>query len=191
MHGVLSNGIVEGLRGFAATLTRAGATIGILTVLIASPAMARPIEAKLFMAEEIRCLALNIYFEARGEPDSGKRAVGYVVLNRVADPRFPGGVCQVVQQGGERRRYRCQFSWWCDGRSDRPTNRQAWEKSLTIARYLYWGFAEDPTYGALWYHALEVRPTWRKDMMRGPRIGRHVFYLPKPKETRVQQAAAD
>ena len=70
--------------------------------------------------ESLRCMALNIYHEARGEPIEGKIAVGHVVLNRAASRRFPGQICAVVKQGGENRRYRCQFSWWCDGRSDRP-----------------------------------------------------------------------
>jgi spore germination cell wall hydrolase CwlJ-like protein len=66
---------------------------------------------------ELFCLAQNIYFEARGEPLLGKIAVGHVVLNRVADKRFPGHVCKVIQQGGNRRLHRCQFSWWCDGKA--------------------------------------------------------------------------
>ena len=64
--------------------------------------------------DEISCLALNIYFEARNEPNEGKLAVSHVVMNRVMSSRFPGTVCKVIQQGGEIRRYRCQFSWWCD-----------------------------------------------------------------------------
>ena len=71
-------------------------------------------------ADELKCLALNIYFEARGEPESGQLAVGHVVM-------FPGTVCGVIQQGGALRRHRCQFSWWCDGRSDKPGNKRLWE----------------------------------------------------------------
>ncbi len=32
--------------------------------------------------------------------------------------------------------------------------------------------------GALWYHADHVRPSWRRDLTPGPKIGRHVFYGP-------------
>jgi len=95
-------------------------------------------------ANEIRCLALNIYFEARGEPESGQVAVGHVVMNRVASSRFPGTVCDVVQQGGSLRRNRCQFSWWCDGRSDIPGNERLWEKSAELALKVYWGRTVDP-----------------------------------------------
>lgn len=125
---------------------------------------------------ELKCLALNIYFEARSEPVEGKYAVGHVVMNRVANRRFPGSVCKVIRQGGEVRRNRCQFSWWCDGRSDQPRDTRAWEESRRIAELVYIGASNDPTDGALWYHADYVRPNWRSDFQRGPKIGRHVFY---------------
>jgi spore germination cell wall hydrolase CwlJ-like protein len=136
-------------------------------------------------AEEIRCLALNIYFEARGEPESGQLAVGHVVMNRVASSRFPGTVCGVIQQGGALRRYRCQFSWWCDGRSDKPGNKRLWERSAELALKVYWGRTADPTGGALWYHADYVNPAWGKTYERGPKIGRHIFYSQGPGGTQV------
>jgi spore germination cell wall hydrolase CwlJ-like protein len=136
-------------------------------------------------AGEIECLALNIYFEARGEPEAGQLAVGHVVMNRVNSERFPGTVCDVVQQGGELRRYRCQFSWWCDGRSDKPGNKRLWEKSAELALNVYWGRSEDPTDGALWYHADYVKPFWRKSFERGPKIGRHIFYSQAPRGTQI------
>jgi spore germination cell wall hydrolase CwlJ-like protein len=138
-----------------------------------------PAQAAKGLAEadrEIRCLALTLYFEARGEPEPGRRAVGHVVMNRVADPSFPDTVCAVVRQGGARPLNRCQFSWWCDGRSDRPDEPEAWARSSELARAIYWGFTEDPTQGALWFHAEHVRPSWRSALLQGPRIGRHVFY---------------
>ena len=106
---------------------------------------------------DIECLALNVYFEARGEPFIGKIAVAHVVLNRMRDRRFPASACMVVQQGNDRVRHNCQFSWWCDGKSDRPRHRTAWATSLAVAKEVYWGFAEDPTRGALWYH-VTTRP---------------------------------
>ncbi len=126
--------------------------------------------------DEIACLALNVYFEARGEPDEGKVAVSHVVMNRVASARYPDTICEVVQQGGEVRRHRCQFSWWCDGRSDTPRSRSDWELSNEIALQVYWGRSDDPTDGALWYHADYVSPYWRKAFELGPKIGRHMFY---------------
>ncbi|MGF1610719.1 MAG: cell wall hydrolase [Kiloniellales bacterium] len=130
------------------------------------------------LREELYCLALNIYFEARNQSELGQRAVGHVVLNRVQDRRFPNTICGVVQEGGKGgKRHSCQFSWWCDGRSNVPRDARAWEESLMVASYVYWGFSKDPTYGALWYHADYVQPVWRKALQRGPEIGRHIFYL--------------
>lgn len=133
-------------------------------------------EEGLDIREEIGCLALNIYFEARSEPTDGKLAVGHVVMNRVSDPRYPGKVCDVVKQGGSKIINRCQFSWYCDGLSDHPRNLRAWRESIALARIVFWGYSEDPTGGALWYHADYVQPLWRLRLDRGPKIGRHVFY---------------
>ncbi len=138
---------------------------------------------------EIRCLAQNIYFEARGEPMVGKIAVGHVVLNRAADRRWPRQVCSVIKQGGYKQRHRCQFSWWCDGRSDKPVNRAAWKESLHVAKLIKQGFANDPTNGALWYHAVNVRPVWTKTLTRYALIGQHVFYT-DPKHAPRQIADA-
>ncbi|MCP3868020.1 MAG: cell wall hydrolase [Gammaproteobacteria bacterium] len=122
-------------------------------------------------------MALNIYFEARSEPESGQQAVGHVVMNRVAHPKYPDSVCRVVQQGGQKRLHRCQFSWWCDGLSDKPVDRKAWKQSLRLAREIYAGNLEDTTGGALWYHATYATPYWSKILLQGDRIGQHIFYL--------------
>ncbi|MDH3475798.1 MAG: cell wall hydrolase [Rhodospirillales bacterium] len=126
--------------------------------------------------QELACLALNIYHEARGEPRDGQVAVAQVVLNRVESERFPDTVCRVVRQGGEQVRYRCQFSWWCDGRPDRPGDLALWESSKELAEEVYWGRSEDPTQGALWYHANYVSPYWGRVFQRGVQIGKHIFY---------------
>jgi hypothetical protein len=128
---------------------------------------------------EIICLAQNIYFEARSESEQGQLAVGYVVMNRVAHKHYPNSICGVVKQGGEKRRFRCQFSWWCDGRSDLPMNKKAWERSLDLAWSIYLGFSKDPTDGALWYHADYVKPQWSSSLVLGKKIGQHLFYLSK------------
>lgn len=155
-----------------------GATIAATPRSIPQPPAGPPAtsETQALLEREIECLALNIYFEARGESKDGRLAVGHVVMNRVADPRFPSSVCEVVRQGGEAALHRCQFSWWCDGRSDRPTDIAAWDASKALARKIYWGLSEDPTGGALWYHADYVNPYWRKVFAVGPTIGRHIFY---------------
>ncbi len=81
--------------------------------------------------EAARCLALAMYWEAKTEGADGMRAVASVVLNRRAHPEFPDTVCGVVKQGGETPP--CQFSWWCDGKSDRPTEAAAWQLAQSLA----------------------------------------------------------
>ena len=138
--------------------------------------------------EELNCLALNIYHEARNEPDEGQFAVAHVVLNRISDPRFPETACKVIRQGGERVRHRCQFSWWCDGRSDRPRNLRKWRNIKAMAEAVYWGRSVDPTGGALWYHADYVSPYWGRVFKRTRQIGRHIFYHDQKKQTQIASA---
>ena len=156
-----------GAAAFAAVLVAAGAT-------------------KVRVDQSLECLALNVYFEARGEPYEGQVAVAQVVMNRAADARFPDGVCAVVQQGGKQRKD-CQFSWWCDRLADRPTHMADWSAAQEVARDVYWGLADDPSEGALWYHATHVRAYWRGQYAKGPRIGNHIFYHDKPE--RVESGA--
>jgi spore germination cell wall hydrolase CwlJ-like protein len=145
----------------------------ILVYIAEDHSLPQPAEGEL---ADLDCLALNIYFEARNEDLEGKRAVGHVVMNRVRDAAFPGSVCQVIRDGGERRRGRCQFSWWCDGRSDKPIDNLAWRESREIAWDILRGATRDPTGGALWYHADYVAPAWRTQFGSGRQIGHHIFY---------------
>jgi N-acetylmuramoyl-L-alanine amidase len=118
------------------------------------------------------CVALAMYWEARGEGNRGMLAVGSVVLNRVEDDRFPNSVCGVVYQGGESPP--CQFSWWCDGKSDRPTHEELWASSLNLADGLLTARPSDPTHGALFFHNTSIQTPWRRK--RTTRIGNHIFY---------------
>ena len=93
-------------------------------------------------AAEQQCLALAMYWEARGEGERGMLAVGSVVLNRVQSREFPNRACAVVKQGGESPP--CQFSWWCDGKSDTPRARPQWNAALTTADYLLRARPRDP-----------------------------------------------
>jgi N-acetylmuramoyl-L-alanine amidase len=107
-----------------------------------------------------------------------------------ADRRWPRRVCSVIKQGGYKKRHRCQFSWWCDGRSDKPMDRAAWKESLHVAKMIKTGVVNDPTNGALWYHAVSVSPSWAKKLDRYARIGQHIFYTdPKRKPQQVADAS--
>lgn len=129
--------------------------------------------------DELVCLALNDYWEARSETLAGRIAVAHVVMNRAMDRRFPANLCDVVKQNfyvGTP--HKCQFSWFCDERADIPAEADAWRLSLKIAVAMLQKDSSipDPTGGALWYHADSVRPVWSNDYETTTIIGAHVFY---------------
>ena len=121
------------------------------------------------VTEELYCLALNVYYEARSEPVEGKFAVAAVTLNRVRSPRFPSSICAVVWQRG-------QFSWTHDGRPDNPYEIEAWQEALWVATATY-EFSHPSNVGnATYYHAVYTQPAWAGSLQKVARVGRHVFY---------------
>ena len=126
-----------------------------------------------FRPDAEACLAQTIYHEARGESVAGMRAVGAVVLNRRASVGYPDTVCGVVRQADDLGR--CQFSWFCDGRTDVMKDGEALARAQAAARALMNG-APDPTGGATSFHATRIRPAWADEMEETARIGAHVFY---------------
>ncbi len=128
--------------------------------------------------DELLCLALNDYWEARSEVIAGRVAVARVVLNRAMDARFPRNLCDVVKQSRGPALHRCQFSWYCDGKADVPYDPKSWRDSLKIAAAVLQKDSSipDPTDGALWYHADFTQPTWSDGYESTTVIGTHVFY---------------
>lgn len=152
-----------------------------------------PAEGLAVSQEEVVCLALNDYFEARGESMRGRVAVAQVVLNRARDGRFPRHLCEVIAQNLSGQKFACQFSWTCDGRSDRPEDLESWRQSLflAIAVTRVTNGIDDPTGGALWYHADSVRPGWADRLAASVTIGGHLFYIDPPTDDGVQVAVMD
>ena len=132
----------------------------------------------------LMCLALNTYHEAKNQSMIGQVATAQVVMNRVADSRYPNTVCEVVKQGPKYKgsdvpvRHKCQFSWFCDGKSDEPKrDSKEWFKAQDYARIVLSGrIALDVTEGATHYHATYVKPSWAKTKTRTTRIESHIFY---------------
>jgi hypothetical protein len=133
-------------------------------------------EAKKVSDRELWCLATAIYFEARGEAYRGQVAVAQVVLNRVADHRYPDTICGVVFQN-QHKRNACQFSFACDGIPEVVNEPKPWAQAEEIALGVTRGdlhLAEVGT--ATHYHATYVRPDWSRRMNKVTQIGLHVFY---------------
>ncbi len=124
---------------------------------------------------EWSCLAEALYFEARGETVRGMFGVAEVILNRVDDPRYPDTVCKVVNQGtGER--FRCQFTYTCDGRPENIDDKRAYERVGKVAKLMLDGKARRLTKGATHYHTKSVKPRWSRVFPRTTTIGYHHFY---------------
>jgi len=124
--------------------------------------------------ENLQCLAKNIYFEGRNQPWVGQVAIAQVTLNRVKNIAFPSTICEVVRQ---RKRNICQFSWYCDGKSDQPKDVKDYDKATDVAIQVYSGTIPDVTEGALWYHATYIRrPFWAYSMKEVVKINEHIFY---------------
>lgn len=124
------------------------------------------------------CLSEALYFEARGESVRGIFAVAEVILNRVDSSTFPNSVCGVINQGTGRM-YACQFTYTCDGNSERIREPAAYEMVGKIARLMLDGGNRVLTNGATYYHTTAVRPTWSRRFERTTQIGVHLFYRAK------------
>ena len=147
--------------------------------------------------EELYCLAINSYWEARGESLEEKLAIAQVVMNRVESDHYPDGICGVVTEGpireswktrqhtdlpDENRIYypvknKCQFSWYCDGRSDIIYNFDGWEDSVIAALLAYLEYGEDKVDGATHYFAHNKinKPSWAKSMVVTVKLNGHTY----------------
>lgn len=117
---------------------------------------------------DVQLLALNVYYEARGEGLAGKAAVANVTLNRLRDQRWPETLAEVILQPG-------QFSW-----TRKPARIADWEAlraSVVVAAKALSGTLRDRTGGALYFHAARLgEPDWTRGLTRLARIGAHTFY---------------
>lgn len=141
------------------------------------------------LTKQARCLALAIYYEARGESEDGQIAVSQVILNRVDSKRYPNTICGVVFQNAHWRN-RCQFSFACDGKPERPQELENWNSAKELAQQMLCGpecsteLLDPPLVPrrirhATHYHATYVRPGWSRRMTLVGRIGQHRFYVKK------------
>ena len=163
--------------------------VGAETIEIINTTVKQPSVDMRQLRRDLDCLARNIYWEARSEPYHGMVAVAQVTLNRVEHKSFPDDICDVVYQGPTRAswkdssvyypvKHRCQFSWYCDGRSDEPRDKKTYKRLLTISKSIVYNTINfvDITDGATHYHADYVKPAWAKVKTRTTRIGNHIFY---------------
>jgi spore germination cell wall hydrolase CwlJ-like protein len=132
--------------------------------------------------EDMGCLVEAIYFEGRSESLSGMLAIGVVILNRVRSDNYPNTICDVVHDGhywnGNPIKYKCAFTYWCDGKPERYNNIKALAKVQEVVILLMDGVTIEGIDFATHYHANYVSPYWAysEDFIYVGRIGRHLFY---------------
>lgn len=141
----------------------------------------------MVQSEDFIFLALTMWGEARSHGELGMRAVGHVIVNRVAvNANMYGG--NTIRGVALRDR---QFSCWNEGdpNRDRMLNIEnlnpntpdaiAWKLAQAVAIQILTGNSEDPTGGALMYHASRVTPFWVDDdrNVEVARIADHIFYV--------------
>lgn len=145
----------------------------LLLSLLTTPASASPASLR-----EWNCLATVVYHESRGEPFNAQVAVAHVVMNRVADDRWPEKVCDVVYQAG-------QFT--DIERAQVDVSGTAWRTAQEVALHALLGLSDDPTGGARWFYnpgLVTIEPSWVKGLEKAafPDSGAHLF-LRFPQET--------
>lgn len=142
-------------------------------------------ETNIVNPKELECLALNIYYESRGEPELGQWAVGRVTQERLK-AGFARSICGVVYQGA---RYRdrtlvhlnsygsCQFSWACTRETPKVPDPAIFQQAKEIAYQLLAHDAYDQWLKDVHYfHAGYVSPSWQHRFVRVKKIGAHIFY---------------
>jgi N-acetylmuramoyl-L-alanine amidase len=160
--------------------------------LVASPAGYDDLtqgQRDAYLQQQTQCLAMNVYHEARNQGTAGRMAVISVTLNRVADDRFPNTVCDVVYQGPHRPswkgtgemipvRHKCQFSWYCDGKSDKTYDMETFNSIYDLSYTIVYDMMSivDITDGATHYHADYVLPDWASTKTKTIEIEDHIFY---------------
>lgn len=113
--------------------------------------------------KDLDLMAHIIYGEGRGEPYEGQVAIAAVVLNRVADSRFPNSVAGVIYQPGA-----------FDAVSDGQINLAPDNTAYNAARDAFNGW--DPTYGCVYYYNPATATSkwiWSRPIV--VKIGRHNF----------------
>jgi hypothetical protein len=130
---------------------------------------------------ERNCLAQAIYHEARGEPKEGQMAVANVIINRAMSKKYPTTICGVVYQNASKGKFKCQFTFACDGKSDNGTERAAWNRALNLADEAFAEFQRGKRPGVipnsvLYYHTTAVNPNWSEKFRQVAAIGSHLFY---------------
>lgn len=133
-------------------------------------------QGKESVDDAITCLSRTIYWEAKGGAPADMEAVADVVLNRLGHEGFADTVCGVVKQDAHKKN--CQFSWWCDGRSDQVVEEDRYADAKEVARKALNQQLKDRTRGALYFHDRRLSPASFKRYVKTAETDKFIFYKP-------------
>jgi N-acetylmuramoyl-L-alanine amidase len=122
-----------------------------------------------YTANDVDCMAKNIYYEAGVEGRVGKYAVGHITMNRLDTGYWGKSVCDVVYS-------KDQFSWTRLKKLPKP-DPNGWVEAQSIAWDVLHGYQVRSLKKSLFYHADYIKaPRWADIDQKATQIGRHIFY---------------
>lgn len=131
-------------------------------------------------SEEVKYLAMAIFYEAQGESHAGKEAVADVILNRVGHPEFANSVKKVITSRG-------QFQWYYNRslRGDRVFNPSKEKEIMKLAKKKYMQHVmdvrKDTTKKAIFF-STGRKPAPRARLIK--KVGNHYLFALKSKTQR-------
>lgn len=148
--------------------------LGLAALILVSASVVSPSSQQILFpakvaAQDVLCLAKNIYYESRGEPVEGQIAVAIVTVNRVKHPeQFASTVCDVVNEP-------YQFSWTLN-KPKKIKNDKAWLDAQLVARSVLTYYPAYNNLNAHFYHTKQIKPKWSRNKEVVAVIGNHIFY---------------
>lgn len=121
----------------------------------------------------VLCMALNVHFEAAGEPIDGQFMVALSTWNRAKGD--PNKICDVVYAPR-------QYSWTAKRPPLPKEDDKAFQHAVKVAKLS--AYMGDFTGGVDHYHTLQVSPSWAAS----PKLeivgnfGNHIAYRPRGKK---------
>ena len=149
-----------------------------LFLIILLSVFAKPVFANT--SEEVKYLAMAIFYEAQGESHAGKEAVADVVLNRVDHPEFANSVKKVITSRG-------QFQWYHNRslRGGRVFNPNKEKEIMKLAKKKYMQHVmdvrKDTTKKAIFF-STGRKPAPRARLIK--KVGNHYLFALRSKTQR-------
>ena len=119
---------------------------------------------------DLECLSLSIYWESKGEGRNGMILTGLVVMNRVKHKSFPDTVCEVIKAPRA-------FSWYWDGKSDKPKELDRYKLAQSISKELLnGGHSGKMPPSVTFFKKCRTKSKFFDQLRHKTREGDHCFY---------------